>query len=224
MADRAKHLGWDQVPASEVYQAFNEIVASSEQAFASLADGKLARQVAGDIVHLITFTAGGRGGVYAFRWGVSLAYVPHEWVPKAKYHRTLKSARVALWEDVEFVVADPASPEVETCLVDIMHGAACMRSDLVRAWGKLQPAIRAFFSQSSSLEGVLESATAQTHRKWEGFRHSPDPGVVRAFTLARLGRLAEAESVLGEFIASQKSLESPEELMSVLKTISRAEA
>lgn len=220
LADRAKHFGWNEVPASVVYATFDEVVANSEPNFTLLKKGSLGRQVSRDITHLISFSPGGRGGMYGFSWGVSLAYVPHEWSPKPKFHRTLKSARFALWENIEFVVTDPSSREVETYLVDAMHGEECMRSDLLRTWSKLQLRIRLFFEQSSNLEGVLNRATQHANRKWDSFLHFPDPKIVEAFTLARLGKSAEAETLLTGFIASQKSIESPQELLKALHTIS----
>jgi hypothetical protein len=110
-AERAKKYGYEMVSASKVYDAFNTIAPPSLPRFAVLKEGQLVREVCSDIVHLINLSAT-KGGRYTFRWGVSLTYVPHEWDPKPKFHRTLKSARFDLFEDpYEFLITDHFSAE-----------------------------------------------------------------------------------------------------------------
>jgi hypothetical protein len=218
--DRAKKYGWSPVAASEVYACFEEVVAAAEPTFTSLKKGSLVRQDSSDFVSLIRLCAG-KGATYSFRWGLSLAFLPHEWEPGSKYHRTLKSARFDLWENPsDFLVADAYSGEDLNYLVDSMHGAACMRQDMQRAWSKLQPTIKLFFESCATLEGVLLRAHEHSIKDWQSFRHWPDPKMVEAFTLARLRRVPEAESLLRAFVAENKSIEAPNDLLAALKEIS----
>jgi len=214
---RAKEYGWSQVAASSVYACFGEIVVNSEPTFALLKDGLVVRQSYADVVQMIQLGAG-KGGMYVFRWGVSLGFVPHDWSPRLKYHRTLKSARLDLWENPsDFLIADPYSGEDWDYLVDTMHGEPCMRRDMQMAWSRLHQVINSFFSYMGNLEGILQRAKEHATKDWQSFRHSPDPKMVQAFTLARLGRLPEAEGLLSAFIAESKSFDAPEALLAALR-------
>src|SRR2546421_10530882 len=90
--DRAKEYGWSQVAAAKLYATFDEIVSQAEPTFTPLKNGQLVRQSSESIVQMFQIGAC-KGGQYAFRWGLSLAFVPHEWSPRPKFHRTLKTAR-----------------------------------------------------------------------------------------------------------------------------------
>jgi hypothetical protein len=214
---RAKEYGWHQVAAATVYASFGEIVANAEPMFALLKNGLLARQSSDEVVQMIQLSAG-KGGSYGFRWGVSLGFIPHEWSPRPRFHRTLKSARLDLFEEpFNFLIADHCSGEGWDYLVDGMHGESCMRRDMLAAWSKLQPVIDSFFNALSSLDGVLRKANEHATKSWQSFRHHPDPKVVQAFTLARLGRLPEAEGLLSSFVAEDKGFECPQDLLAALR-------
>ena len=195
---RAAKFGYGQVPASEVWAAFEQVVVPSCSGFLQAKRGLLARQINSDMFHLVSFGAG-KGGIYGFRWGVSLAYVPHEWEEACKYHRTLKAVRFDLFEDPwEFLIEDLHSAEGWQYMADTLHGPTCFREDLARAWANLSPVITTWFSTVPDLPGVVSCANRHLRHNWRGFRHHPDPNLILAFTLARLGKREEALTALSE--------------------------
>ena len=214
---RAEEYGWKQVAAATVYASFGEIVGNAEPMFALLKNGLLVRQASDEVVQMIQLSAL-KGAAYGFRWGVSLGFVPHEWSPRPRFHRTLKSARLDLWEEpFNFLITDHFTGQGWDYLVETMHGEPCMRRDMQAAWSKLQPVINSFFNSLDSLEGVLQKTTEHATRSWRSFRHHPDPKMVQAFTLARLGRLPEAEGLLSALMAESELFESPQELLAALR-------
>jgi hypothetical protein len=219
--DRAARVGWAEVRAETVYRAFDDIVAKSEPDFTPLKNGLLAKMVSEDIVYMINLSAG-KGGTYAFRWGVSLSFMPHEWDEKPKFHRTVKSARMDLFEyPYGFLVPEENSASFSEYMVDAMHGDDYMKNDLQESWSKVRPPVHAFFDSVSTVDGVLKKAEEHAAREWRGMRHSPDPGLVRAFALARLGRQAEAETVVNEVIKARNNNESAQGLLAALKQVSK---
>jgi|SRR5947209_5499632 len=197
---RAEKYGYSKVPAAVVYTAFAEIVKPSTFGFAPMKSGLVAAKVSDDIFHVIELRSG-KGDIYSFRWGVSLAYVPHDWCGKCTFHRTLKSVHLDLFEDAgEFLVRDPYSAEGWQYYTDSGHGEICMREDLARAWCNLKPIILHWFDTVSNLEGILDRATAHVNHSWQSFRHHPDPKLVSAFTLARLGRVSEGKNALEDLM------------------------
>jgi hypothetical protein len=221
--ERARKHGYEIVSASKVYDAFNNTVPPSLPKFAALKESQLAHEVCPDIVHLIKLSAL-KGGMYTFRWGVSLSYVPHEWDPKPKFHRTLKSARFDLWEDpFEFLITDHDSDEAGDFFIDTLHGEQCMKDDFAKSWSKLRPEITGRLELLTTLEGVLQKGIEHAARKWIGPRHWPYPGIVHAFTLARLGNMSEADSVLRECITENEYFENPEELFNTLRKVHKRE-
>jgi hypothetical protein len=218
--DRTARFGWGAVRAATAYEAFDDIVAKSEPDFTSVKNGVLAKMVSDDIIHLFQLSLL-KGASYGFSWGVSLSFVPHDWGEKPKFHRTLKSARMDLWEEpCEFPVTESDSTDVGGYLVDVMHGDECMKNDLRAAWTKIRLPIHSFFDSMTTIEGVLKKAEEHSFREWRGPQHGPDPGYVRAFALARLGRLAEAETVVNEVVRARNNDESPQGLLAALKQIS----
>jgi hypothetical protein len=57
--------------------------------------GYLARQIDADIFHIIKLDAL-KGRAYGFSYGLSLSYVPYPYVPKLKWHKSLKSVSLQL--------------------------------------------------------------------------------------------------------------------------------
>src|SRR5215216_5916784 len=105
---RALQYGFHQVTALAVYREFDTLIAPATFGFRSLKLGLYAKQVTSEIFHLIKFQAY-KGATYGVRWGVSLAYMPHTWFPKPKWHRTLASAQFDLFEEpVDYLISDAA--------------------------------------------------------------------------------------------------------------------
>ena len=216
---RGEKFGYANVPASDVYAAFDQVVVPSCSGFAQIKQGLLARQISPDVFHLISFGSDKRGS-YCFRWGVSLAYVPHEWGERCRYHRTLKSVRFDLFEDpLEFVVQDWRSAEGWGYMADTLHGPMCFREDLVRAWANLWPIITSWFSAVQDLQGVLNQATQHLRHNWRGARHYPDPKLVLAFTLARVGKREEGAAALNELSQADPTSYGSEGLKTALSEI-----
>ena len=88
MIEDSEVPAWELVPAEAVYETFHHVVRPS--GFRAISNGVLARPVTDDISHLIKLVAY-KGGEYHFRWGASLAYVPHSWNNALRWHRTSKS-------------------------------------------------------------------------------------------------------------------------------------
>jgi hypothetical protein len=217
----AEKYGWSTVPAEVIYSAFDQIVAPGSFGFGSVKRGLAAVQVNDDIFHVIQFCAG-KGSLYSIRWGVSLAYVPHEWSDKCKFHRTLKSVHFDLFENAsDFLVKDPYSGEDRQYLVNTLHGETCLRGDLTRAWRLLQPVTQQWFASCAGLDGVLNQANKHVNHDWRSFRHHPDPKLVRAFTLARLGQLAEGAKALEELAAVADGKYKSVELQNALRQTAR---
>lgn len=193
---RLDQYPYDLVSAECVDNAALEIVEADALGFEHLKKRIWVRKVTPDIFQLLSLTAT-KGAGYVFRWGVSTTYLPHDWDPKPKFHRTLKSARYDLFEDAgEFIVRDPYSEESRFYLVEGLRGEEALRKTLRRTWNKLRPYLQSWFSEAASLEGVLTKAQTQVSHHWRSFRHFPDPKLVVAFTLARIGRIDEARETL----------------------------
>src|SRR5262249_20146388 len=119
-----------------------------------------------------------------------------------------------------FLVPEENSALCSDYMVDAMHGDDCMKNDLQGSWAKIRPPVHAFFDAVSTVDGALKKAEEHAARDWRGMRHSPDPGIVRAFALARLGKLAEAETVVNEVVKVRNNNESPHGLLAALKQVS----
>jgi hypothetical protein len=219
LEDRNARYGVHPVPAARVYAITAGLVQAAELQFTEVKEGRWARTVDPDIIQLLSLQAG-KGAAYVFRWGLSLSFVPHEWSPQPKFHRTLKAARPDLFETAgEFLVKDPFSGEDEKFTADTLHGEECFREDLQRAWSGLRPYLANWFSSTTTLAGVLAVAKTHAEKDWQSFRHSPDPKMVYAFTLARSGRMEEGRRALKELAAANPETYGAPELESALAGI-----
>ena len=106
-------------------------------------------------------------------------------------------------------------------MVDTLHGEVCVRHDLTRAWCNLKPVIQDWFALCSSLEGVLRKSAEHVNHTWPSFRHFPDPKLVYAFTLARLGKLSDGASALEELVKSDGETYASNELRNALQRIAK---
>jgi hypothetical protein len=150
-----------------------------------------------------------------------LSYVPHKWEGACKFHRTLKSARLDLFETDGVLIKDIYSAETLEYGATFFHGEKCFHDELVRAWKNLEPIIRNWFSSVTTLDDVLAKAKFQlNHPTYKGYHHhNPDPKLVYAFTLAKTGRFQEGLIALEELRKSQSSFYSSDELPKALRQI-----
>jgi hypothetical protein len=206
---RTAKYGNCRVPATTVHDIFEEVVHPQHLGFALIKKGLFGKQIANDIAHLLKFQAY-KGAMYSFRWGVSLGYMPHEWKPKLKCHRSFASARFDLFEQPFDFLFTGTTPwrESETYGVDTLHGEICLREDLELAWKKTSPTVVTWLDSMQSPNGILQRAYEQMSRVWSGPLHHPDPAMVYAFTLAKIGRIGEALVVLHELM--RKTGETPD--------------
>ena len=197
----ANYGGWQQVPAARIYAIFGEIVAPDTPGFAIARPGLLARSIDRDITHVIKLRAL-KGASYDVCFGVSLSYVPYPYVPKVKWHRTLKSANLDLLEEPQvdwWRASTRKAADVNPYLTQVLLGEKCFREELSRAWKETSWQALAWFDATRSLQGILQKSVAHLTRKQDGPRHLPGPRLVSAFTLGKLRRLDEANSELNKF-------------------------
>jgi hypothetical protein len=145
---------------------------------------------------------------------VSLSYVPNKNSFPLRFHRTLKTTQLDLWEDAE-------TGDQPVALASGLHGEAATRSGLSRIWSASPPLARAWWEEASTLDGVLAFALTQAHtERVDTPRHYPYPRLVAVLTLARLGRAAEIDE---QFRALPDWLR-PSELDAIRAAIQRAKA
>ena len=73
----AKYGGYDVISDAAAISIFESIVLPSLNDFVRLKKGLFAKQIETNIFHVLKFGQGKT--TYQFSWGVSLAYVPHQW-------------------------------------------------------------------------------------------------------------------------------------------------
>jgi hypothetical protein len=217
-----KYGGWQQVPAKRIYEIFEEILEPARIGFASAKPGLLARVVNSDITHLIKLRPL-KGASYDICFGASLSYVPYPYVPKVRWHRTVKSANLDLLEEPQlnwWNTTNPSARDVNRFLAQSMLGEKCLREELLRAWEKSRNEALAWFAATQSLPEILQKCEIQLLRKRNGPRHLPDGRMIKAFTLAKLGQPDEAISELRRFFEEySESKEARVNLQSALEQI-----
>jgi hypothetical protein len=174
------------VNPSRIHSITHEIVASDLPDFVSLGRGLYVRPLDGEISHVLKLLPW-KGARYSFNWGVSLAYVPTRLVLPLRFHRTVKSARLDLWED-HFTEIQEFPPNA---YVDSLRGEVVARTELERAWTWTRPLAEAWWQAAATLEGVAQLAERQANA---GSLHAPAPRLVYLLTLARLNRLSEIDT------------------------------
>ena len=195
-----KYGGWQHVAAEKIYAIFDEVVQPAKLGFEAAKPGMLVRAVDHDIAHLLKLRPL-KGAAYEVCFGVSLSYVPYPYVPKLKWHRTMKSANLDLFEapQVEWPSNHEKGEEANPYLISASLGEKCFREELCRAWEKSSPQAHAWFEATRTLQGIAQKCAEQLSRKQDGVRYLPGARLVHAFTLAKLGRRAESESELARF-------------------------
>lgn len=216
MTPRIELSGWESTPAAEIYKIFAAVV--TVPGFQSIAKGILARQITSDIIHVIKLEAY-KGGTYGFRWGVSLTYMPHSWNTGPRWHRTLTSARLDLFDQLADLPSDLNLTKVAPTahVPSRLHGAELFQQNLLTEWQDCKTTIAEWLDGVRNLEGVLSRSSEQSHRIWRGPQHYPPPGLVHAFTLARIGRRQEAFTKLAALIGKGLACDKNGHLASALQ-------
>jgi len=195
-----KH-GYGEVPARDVYDLFGNTAASGLDGFTTVKPGFYAREVTGDVAHVVKLQAV-KGLTYTVWWGVSLSYLPHVQGGRVRWHRTLKAARLDLFETPfdYFELTHEDREETGRFCAYAGHRIEYLRESMTRAWSAVDDPIRSWFAGMQDVASVLAKAEEQRTRQWRGPRHDPDPRLVCAFTLDRLGRGADARDVLDAYL------------------------
>lgn len=198
----AARYGHEPVPASEIYYAFDKIAQPAKYRFSVVKTGLYGNAISNDIVHLLKLQAL-KGARYTVWWGVSLSYMPHNWQAGLRWHRTFKSARFDLFETpFDYPSVSLADwREEDKFLAHSLNGKQFARKTLKTMWKLTRPLMLAWFSSAQSLIDILQKSHDQVKREWAGPHHHPEPMLVYAFTLGRMGRTTEAHSSLDEYFA-----------------------
>ena len=218
----AAKYGYSTVPASVVYQAFERIARLERKGFTPIKTGLYGRVINEDIVHLIKLQPL-KGRDYTVWWGVSLSFIPYKWDTRLRWRRTFKSSRFALFETPfdYFSLGTANWRERERFVANTLHGEEYFKRTLEELWRRLEGEIDSWFGSTESLSGVLEKAREQVERKWIGPSHHPNPLMVYAFTLARLGYIEEAHIAIEKYFQlGFETSKAQENLMKALEKIS----
>jgi hypothetical protein len=197
-----KYGGCQVVPAERIHAIFEEILRPGEMGFALAKKGFWARRTDEDITSVIKLEKL-KGGAYGMAYGVSLSYVPYPYVPKLKWHKTLKSVWLDLSErpQVHLFGKDSADKDSDRYEASGLLGERCFREDMTRVWKLSSAYIYSWFEETRTLEGVLKKCREHLDRERPGMiRYVPGARLVRAFTLARAGRADEAKAELEIFL------------------------
>lgn len=199
MRERLERYGTDLVETPAARRIFIDICRGGLEAagFSLERDRRFARVATPDITHLIELQPW-KGQQFAFRWGVSLSFLPHRWTRRPEYHRTLRSARMDLFHMLADDLADhDPHPGRREGQIDGLHGEAVLRRDLEDAWDALRERMLHWLGAAADVEAIAAMAAQQAERIAQGsVGHSPSPLLVQAFCLARLGRRSEAAATL----------------------------
>ncbi len=181
---------WEFITAARCYQIFEREIAPRCADFSFVRKGVLVKNLNRDISHVLQFMRY-KGGVYGFRWGASLTYMPSEWKNRLSWHRSSRTLSFDLWEQACEDMDDPSvlPGDIETTYANLMHGEDRFARDLRRAWTILGAYIFDWLNRVTNLQGVLAASDRQAKRHWQGATHFPTPELVHAFTLARMGKL-----------------------------------
>ena len=202
-AKAERYGGFRQVAAKRVHAIFEEIVDASHIEFEKVKRGYLARKVDEDIVHVLKLQAT-KGGAYGLSYGVSLSYVPYPYIPVLKWHRTLKSANLDLFEQPQEQMPEGDSQDKIQYVASGMLGEICFREEFGLLWQQTSPRILSWLEATSTLRQVLSRCDDHLAWNWRGPRHVPGARLVRAFTLAKLRRASEANAELEQFLREQQ--------------------
>jgi hypothetical protein len=180
-----------EISADRRQTLFNDHTRLADEGFTEVRRGYFVRPSTSEIFHVLHHSVGKHST--HLHWGVSLSFVPHGFESQIRFHRTLKSAQLDL-------SAGDGGPGA--CF---LHGEPPFVRDLAAMWARSKGRASRFWSVGSSVEGVLTLAdellsTAPDKWGWTpDIATHPSPRFVKAFVLARLGRVDEAGSELLEW-------------------------
>jgi hypothetical protein len=219
------HEGWSWVAADRIYAVAEEITAPHQMGFERIRKGFFARLVDADITHVLRLSPY-KGYQYGFTWGVSLAVVPHEWKRGLRFHRSLKTAHLDLWENAHEEKVREGGNERDG-FASGLRGERTLRRELERSWKFVAPRAETWWASTTTLEGVLNRAREQVTRPPASTDklHNPRPELVMTFVLATLGQMEDAVRTLDEFIAQRAPEMAPPErdnLRSALQRVGRS--
>lgn len=189
--------------ADAVYRLLDEITQPPAIGLEAIRRGWFGRRVAPDIVQVLHFSAA-KGGTYVIQWGVSLAFVPHEFERRIRFHRTLKSVDLDLFEGAPEEFARRGPQRARRVRRRRLRGVR-LPPRRHRCVGVRPPRVAEWWASTATVDGVL-ARTREQMAAALGPRHWPDAALVEAFALARLGRDDEARSRLGDWLATRGSL------------------
>jgi hypothetical protein len=132
-----------------------------------------------------------------------------------------------LWESAADEFERRGGDELDG-FVPASYGAEVLRRDTSYAWQFVYPRVEEWFATTATVEGVL--ARAREQMALPGVpAHWPEPSLVAAFTLARLGRDEDAHRALEEWLATRGSHikiapQAAENLALALKKVTRSTA
>lgn len=198
-AEAEKYGGFKQVPTERIHSIFEEIVDLSEGGFEKAKRGILVRKVDENIAHVIKLQAL-KGAAYGLAYGISLAYVPYPYAPAVKWHRTPKSASLDLFEQPQEHMRGAGADDETKFTATSTLGEVCFREELGSLWKRISAGVQRWFDETRTLDQVLRRCDEQVAWKWSGPRHAPGARLVKAFTLARVGRAGEGRAELDEFL------------------------
>lgn len=200
---------YELVNPSRVRELADEVMGADLSGFTRLKDGRYAKKIDADITHLAELLPW-KGAQYSLAWGVSLSYVPNKVSLPLRFHRTLNSARLDLWQDSHSRAEPRTSP---SDLATGSRGEHVARSGLAAMWRWAFPLARTWWGSASTLDGILEIAVKQAVTEQPGeVRHYPSPLLIHVLTLARLGRSTEIDDP----IAALTERVEPHELQAIL--------
>jgi hypothetical protein len=191
---------WSPIPADDVYELLEEIVQPREFGLERVRRGSFAGQVDADIIRVLR-VAPYKGYSYGLEWGVSLAFVPHEFERRVRFHRTLKSAALDLFEDAVEELGRRGGDERDGS-IPAGYGAEVFRRDATQLWRLVRPRVEEWWGSTTTVARVLARARAQKTAQPVP-RHWPEPALVEAFALARLGRDEEARLALESWLRAR---------------------
>jgi hypothetical protein len=181
-------LNW--VTPTEVAAQADEVVGTSLAGFQTVKSGRYARLESQDVIQVVQLKAW-KGESYTIAWGVSLAFVPDRLALPLRFHRTLKSARLDLWED-SLILAERLGRSTDDGVISALEGVEAVRHQFQAAWRLVESHAQSWWLRSRNLDGVLALADALAADSDLDMIRFPPPDAVAALVCARIGRPGEA--------------------------------
>lgn len=125
--------GLVEVGAERRHELFNEHTRLEREGFTEVRRGYFVREGGPEISHVLHHHTG-KHSTYV-TWGLSLAFVPHEFGAHIRFHRTLKSARMDLFnQDSDSQGACYLHDEPRAAMGQWSHAGRTTQNSRVDAW------------------------------------------------------------------------------------------